>query len=522
MFVVHSKIKCPPAKAPEEEEEKKTKLNPQQQKSQTAKKAVPGKLDEIQKTEARIQTAEQYLVHAQNDLLEAKQHQKKTNQLLSNKIIINFDTIVQWMPSEKLDALSMVLHSTPFKQVDKDPKIASILQQRTYTKELPGNASPCNQMYSGRCWMFAGLNILRRMLINQYKLKPTFELSQSYLFFWHYFEQYNDMLNLFYHEKNLKPVEKAEYLDKPLHDGGNWITFRRLARKYGVVPKNMYRETWPSSHSSEMNGILCHLLQNDIRHCSTLTNVNAFDDFRNKRLKQVLHILCSCMGRPPMCNEFFTTLETIEKKSLQLKGTALSTFNALNVNFDIDQHIQIVNDPRPESLDLTWYSTQHQSLHDTPELFFNVKNMEKICAAVALSIQFGRGVWFACNMNEDVCPQLQGMAKGLFRPDKFIPKDNQLEMSKPERMIWGRAHCNHAMLIVGVECDRDGKALAFKIENSWGATGPGHGFYKMTADWFCEHTYTVVIHRDIVTKADIAVTEHPKTMPEYLYFDIFG
>ena len=285
------------------------------------------------------------------------------------------------------------------------------------------------------------------------------------------------MLNLFYYQKDLPPVEKAEWLDKPLHDGGNWIIFRRLARKYGVVPKNMYRESWPSSHSSEMNSILCHLLQNDIQDCSRLTDVQDFVKFRDNRLKQVLHILCSCMGKPPMSNEFLSILETIEHKPLNLKGTAISTFNMINANFDIDQHIQVIHDPRKRAKNLTWYTTQHQSLYDTPELFFNVQDMSQICAAVTLSIKLGRGVWFACNMNEDVCPKLQGMAKGLYRPDKFIPKENSLQMSKEDRMDWGRAHCNHAMLIVGVEFEQN-DAKAFKIENSWGATGPGQGFYK--------------------------------------------
>lgn len=478
-------------------------------------------MDEIQKAKVRIQNAEKFLVHAKIDLQEAEKHQKKTTELISKGKLVEFDTIATWMPDDKLDALTMVLHSTPLKQVDQDPQKVHILEERNYNIVLPGNAVPCNQMYSGRCWMFAGLNIFRRLLINQYHLKPNFELSQSYLFFWHYFEQYNAMLNLFYYQKDLPPVERAEWLDKPLHDGGNWIVFRRLACKYGVVPKNMYRESWPSSHSSEMNSILCHLLQNDIQHCSTIKSVKEFNEFRDNRLKQVLHILCSCMGKPPMSNEFLSTLETVDNKTTQLKGTAMSTFNMINVNFDIDQHIQIIHDPRAQATNLTWYKTQHQSLQDTPELFFNVKDMTQICAAITLSIKMGRGVWFACNMNEDVCPNLQGMAKGLYRPDKFIPEGNSLDMSKKDGMVWGRAHCNHAMLIVGVEVEEN-EVKAFQIENSWGATGAGQGFYKMTADWFHEHAYTVVIHRDILLQSGIVVTEHPAQITEYPYYDIFG
>ena len=44
----------------------------------------------------------------------------------------------------------------------------------------------------------------------------------------------------------------------------------------------------------------------------------------------------------------------------------------------------------------------------------------------------------------------------------------------------------------------------------------------MTADWFHEHAYTVVIHRDILLKSGIAITERTGKITEYPYYDIFG
>lgn len=48
--------------------------------------------------------------------------------------------------------------------------------------DVEGKAT--NQRSSGRCWLFAGTNVLRRAVIKQYKLDEHFELSQSYLFFY--------------------------------------------------------------------------------------------------------------------------------------------------------------------------------------------------------------------------------------------------------------------------------------------------------------------------------------------------
>lgn len=50
-----------------------------------------------------------------------------------------------------------------------------------------------NQRSSGRCWLFAATNVFRVGLIKKYKL-PSFEFSQSYLFFWDKLEKANFFL----------------------------------------------------------------------------------------------------------------------------------------------------------------------------------------------------------------------------------------------------------------------------------------------------------------------------------------
>ena len=40
-----------------------------------------------------------------------------------------------------------------------------------------------NQENSGRCWIFAGLNLMRSCMARKYHLPDTFELSQPFVFF---------------------------------------------------------------------------------------------------------------------------------------------------------------------------------------------------------------------------------------------------------------------------------------------------------------------------------------------------
>ncbi|XIF19957.1 MAG: aminopeptidase [Acetilactobacillus jinshanensis] len=47
-----------------------------------------------------------------------------------------------------------------------------------------------NQKQSGRCWMFAMLNILKQRVAKRFHVKD-FQLSQNYLFFWDKIERAN-------------------------------------------------------------------------------------------------------------------------------------------------------------------------------------------------------------------------------------------------------------------------------------------------------------------------------------------
>ena len=58
------------------------------------------------------------------------------------------------------------------------------INQNIFSNQLEPRVAVTNQRSSGRCWLFAALNAMRRDMIKRYNLAADFELSQSYLFFW--------------------------------------------------------------------------------------------------------------------------------------------------------------------------------------------------------------------------------------------------------------------------------------------------------------------------------------------------
>ena len=114
-----------------------------------------------------------------------------------------------------------------------------------------------NQKKSGRCWIFAGLNLLREQAAKVYNLKE-FELSQNYTAFWDKFEKINYFLEAMIELVDVPREDRRMgwLLGIGIQDGGQWDMLAAVLQKYGVVPKDAMPETFQSSETGEMNRLI--------------------------------------------------------------------------------------------------------------------------------------------------------------------------------------------------------------------------------------------------------------------------
>ena len=123
-----------------------------------------------------------------------------------------------------------------------------------------------NQKKSGRCWMFAGLNLLRGGAMKTMNIKD-FEFSQNHTLFWDKLERANYFLEAII-QTAYRPADDrlvAWLLDHPLEDGGQWNMFVNVVRKHGLVPKAFMPETESSSNTRQMNAVVIAKLQEAAR-----------------------------------------------------------------------------------------------------------------------------------------------------------------------------------------------------------------------------------------------------------------
>lgn len=84
--------------------------------------------------------------------------------------------------------------------------------QHVFNVNIANEAKVTNQKSSGRCWIFAAMNVFRLETMNKYNL-DEFELSQSYLFFWDKFEKSNcKYYTLVFYSSVRKSVRMSMYV----------------------------------------------------------------------------------------------------------------------------------------------------------------------------------------------------------------------------------------------------------------------------------------------------------------------
>ena len=107
---------------------------------------------------------------------------KKFNRKKTNKVFKNVNTKV---PFKKLIIKSDYVQN----------------KKRVFKNIIDIETKITNQKQSGRCWLFAFMNVIRIPMIKKYKLPQDFEFSQNYLFFYDKLEKANYFLNYIYHSK---------------------------------------------------------------------------------------------------------------------------------------------------------------------------------------------------------------------------------------------------------------------------------------------------------------------------------
>lgn len=372
-----------------------------------------------------------------------------------------------------------------------------------------------NQKASGRCWMFAALNTLRFQLMKNLNLK-TFELSQSYLFFYDKLEKSNyfleSILNTLGEPTNGRLI--SYLLMMPLNDGGQWDMFTSLVQKYGVVPKDVMPETFSSSNSREMVGYLTEKLREFACILRTAhANGATMEELRAKKdgmVQTIFNMLCVCLGQPP--KTFTFEVRTEDEKFIRDESITPQDFFKKYVKMDLNEYISLINAPTADKPYGKTYTVAYLgNVHEgNPVKYLNLP-IDALKKAAIAQMQDGEPVWFGCDVGKHSSRDGGVMDTKVYDLEALF--NTEFTMNKAQRLDYGQSLMTHAMVFQGVNLGEDGKPNRWRVENSWGKDAGVNGYYIMSDAWFDEYMYQIVVNKKYLTEEQrAAFAQQPITL----------
>jgi bleomycin hydrolase len=372
----------------------------------------------------------------------------------------------------------------------------------------PWHLKATNQGHSGRCWMFAGLNIFRYLLTNALNV-IDFEFSETYLFFWDKLERSNTLLQWYIdHPESTQYDRTAEYMGPAfLSDGGWWNYFANLVNKYGLIPKTAMNETYQSWMSDGMNEILCDRIMScatqirKLQRSKSTTNEQLIE-IKNKTVQQIYDSLVKFMGQPP--EKFDWSFHTHDQQSHTMSGLTPKSFTKLFIeSVNTDDFVVLANIPNKDRPFYKMYEIK-DCINVVGGKSCKILNLpiNELKKYASRSIMKGIPVWFAGDVRRGFHPYKSALDEKLFDTDLLFGKPHP--MTKEEKVLYRITEGNHAMTLVGVNFDAKQQPERWQVENSWGYFDyetPGEdGFLSMSNHWFENDLFQIVVHKNFLSR----------------------
>ena len=406
----------------------------------------------------------------------------------------------QNVPTASDRALRNALAANAIDALAKNQQNAGALD--TYFNIETKKQSITNQKSSGRCWMFSGMNVLRANFAKRTdSLKVTF--SQDYLFFYDQLEKANLMLQGVI-DTGKKPIDDQRvqfFFHHPLNDGGTFCGVADLTEKYGLVPTEVQPETYSAESTSRMSRIISSKLREQGLELRKMVNegkkAKDIQQRKTEMLSEIYHMLVITLGEP--VKEFTYAFRDKNGKAL----TPVKTYTPQSFYQEVvgeklnGTFIMVMNDPRREYYKTyeVEYDRHTYDGHNWKYLNLPMEDIEQLAIA---SLKDGRKLY----SSYDVGKQLD-RKRGYADTENYDYESlfgTTFGMNKAERISTFDSGSTHAMTLTAVDLDADGKPLKWKVENSWGSDSGHQGCIIMTARWFREYMFRLVVDKKYVSE----------------------
>lgn len=323
-----------------------------------------------------------------------------------------------------------------------------------------------DQQQSGRCWLFTGLNVLRAQMMAKYGLDEM-EFSQNYCFFYDQLEKANLFLQGIIDTRE-KPMDDkmVEWLFRnPISDGGQFTGISDVIGKYGVVPSSVMPETYSSENTSQIARLVGLKLREfglQLRdEAAKGVKVSALEAKKTEMLSTVYRMLALAFGEPV---ERFTWTMNGETKEY----TPQSFYQEYLGNDLTNNYVMLMNDPSRE-----YYKCYEidfdRHVYDGKNWTYVNLPVEDIKAMAIESIKDSTMMYFSCDVAKFLDSKRGTLDLKNFDYESLM--GTTFGMNKKQRVQTFASGSSHAMTLMAVDLDKDGKPKKWMVEKQLGSRG---------------------------------------------------
>ena len=374
---------------------------------------------------------------------------------------------------------------------------SALLSTHNFSKEIK-TLPVTNQQKTGRCWIFAGLNVLREIIANKYEIKE-FELSQNYIAFYdklekinYFLESVDDFIDVDKDDRTLQHLVRIG-----IQDGGQWDMFVALIEKYGVVPKSAMDETANSSNTRIMNQFINLKLRQYVE--KSRKDKENKEKYKTETLKELYNFLVMNFGLPPKNFDFEFVNKSGDYKLIS--DLTPRVFYKQYIGEILDDYVSIIHAPTDDKPFNKTYTVAYLGnvIEGRKVKYLNLE-MSKLKEKVIKQLNDDEVVWFGSDVGHYGDRDLGIWADDRYDYSKVLDMD--LNLNKGAMLDYGHSQMNHAMVITGY-AEKSGKPSKFKIENSWGDKSGKKGYYIASDSWFDNYVYQAVINKKYLSEEEL-------------------
>ena len=369
-----------------------------------------------------------------------------------------------------------------------------------------------NQERSGRCWLFTGLNVLRAQMMKEHDL-PKLELSQCYNFFYDQLEKSNLFLQgmIDYADRPMDDKMVDWLFRHPLNDGGQYTGLADNLSKYGVVPSEVMAETFSSNNTDRLRSLISLRLREDGLRLRRMKADGASDKqlavAKEEMLGEVYRMLARTLGVPP--SEFTWTRRDSDGKVVSTKKYTPQSFYKEFAGNDLKHnYVMLMNDPTREYHKLYEIDFDRHTYDGDNWTYINLP-MDEIKAMAVKSIKDSTAMYFSCDVGKFL-----DRDRGVLDMDAFDYESlmgTPFTMDKADRIRTYASGSSHAMTLVAVDLDQEGKPLKWMVENSWGP-GANDGHLIITDPRMDEYMFRLVVEKKYVPAETLKILKQKPVM----------